>query len=157
MYIDPNSTIAGQSAIKIRDFLRTCGHGFWSIHYLAHKLKVPQDDAEYTLRELDRDGYIEFDHLIDKIEYWHITDKGCRLSCASAAKPILRSTAERKVRELLERVKVINNDPQYLYKITKFIVFGSYLSHKERLNDVDFGVYLERKEKDNEKHDVLEG
>ena len=86
--------------------------------------------------------------------YWEVTNKGRTLALASAAQPILRKTAERKISELLERVKIINTSPRYLFEVTKVIVFGSYLTEKQKINDIDIAVTLERKEADNNKFEI---
>lgn len=39
------------------------------------------------------------------------------LALASAAKPILRTTAEKKINEFLERVRDVNRNEYYKYKI----------------------------------------
>ena len=68
-----------------------------------------------------------------------------------AAKKVLnisRKTADRIVSEVVERAKVINASPypKFMYFVKKIAVFGSYLTDKEKLGDVDIAVLLERKE-----------
>jgi len=47
-----------------------------------------------------------------------------------------------------ERVRRVNEDAYYLYKVTRVEVFGSYLTDREKLNDVDLAVELEPKYQD---------
>ncbi len=68
-----------------------------------------------------------------------------------AAKKVLnisRKTADRIVSEVIERAKEINASPypKFMYFVKKIAVFGSYLTDKEKLGDVDIAVLLERKE-----------
>lgn len=46
----------------------------------------------------------------------------------------------------MERVKEVNSNDYYLYQVKKVIVFGSYLSTKERLGDIDIAIELVPKE-----------
>ena len=69
------------------------------------------------------------------------------MALSSAAKPITRSTAERKLKEFLERVIEVKKSKYYLYKVSKVVVFGSYLSEKEKINDIDISISLVAKEK----------
>jgi predicted nucleotidyltransferase len=83
---------------------------------------------------------------------WSTTPLAQRLRGASAAKPITRETAERALRELLERVKQVNGDAYYLARISKVVVFGSYLRPEiDRLGDLDVAVEVRPKEPDFDK------
>lgn len=157
MYINPKSKIAGQPAIKIRNFLRRAGNLNlqWSMHFLKEQLKIPLEEAKTVLSKLVEKGYVKSGSHYSGGKYWETTLKGNALGLASAAKPIRRSTADRKLKEFLERVAKTNENKYYLYKVKKVVAFGSYLSKKETLNDIDIGIYLEPKEKDNGKHQRL--
>jgi len=65
---------------------------------------------------------------------------------------IRRETAIRLVNELVERVKVANKLPkeEVPHRITKLYVFGSYLSDKEKLGDIDIFYDQEEKWNDND-------
>lgn len=61
---------------------------------------------------------------------------------------ISRNTADRIISEVVERAKEINASPypKFMHFIKKIAVFGSYLTDKEKLGDVDIAVLLERRE-----------
>ena len=62
---------------------------------------------------------------------------------------ISRTTADRIISEVVERAKEINASPypKFMFSVKKIAVFGSYLTDKEKLGDVDIAVLLEgRKE-----------
>jgi predicted nucleotidyltransferase len=74
------------------------------------------------------------------------------LAAASAAKPVTRATAERALSQFLERVTRVNENPYFLAKATKVVLFGSMLKPEvDRLSDVDLVVELARKETDVER------
>jgi len=68
-----------------------------------------------------------------------LTIKGNALASASA-KPIRRSTAERLVSNLLQRVEKVNGDPNLLHWVDEVVVFGSFLTESEMLGDIDLAL-----------------
>ena len=65
---------------------------------------------------------------------------------------VTRETADRLLDNLLTRAKEIDADPQYLYGISRLAVFGSYLTAKDKLGDIDIAVELGPKERVPERH-----
>jgi predicted nucleotidyltransferase len=145
--------IAGQPTIKVRDFLHYVAHvNLWTVDTAATRLGISVDDAKEVISQLAALGYVESKQGHDGRPYWSTTLKGNSLGLATAAKPVSRETAQRVVNEFLERVRRVNADEYYLYKVKKVLVFGSFLSDAPQLNDVDMAVQLEPKETDREKH-----
>jgi len=66
-----------------------------------------------------------------------------------------RETAQRKLAEFLERVRRINNDDYYLYRVKRVLLFGSYLRDAERINDIDIAVELAPRHTDDEERWAL--
>lgn len=94
------------------------------------------------IRALDRERYIERD-LAEKGSrqpWYRITETGRELIRASAAERLRRTTAQVALAEFIERLKQVNRDARYLCAVRKAVVFGSFLSDKERLGDVDVAV-----------------
>jgi ribosomal protein S16 len=156
MQINSKSNIIGYPAIRIRNFLRKVRDvDAWNVYYVKEYLKISIEEAESVLLKLHKNKYIENVGFYAGLKRWKISLKGASLSLAYASKPILRSTADKKIQEFLDRVKQVNKNSEYIYKVTKVVVFGSYLSKTERLGDIDLGVYLEPKEKDKNIHSKL--
>jgi predicted nucleotidyltransferase len=61
---------------------------------------------------------------------------------------ISRKKADQILSEVVERAKEINASPypKFMHFVTKIAVFGSYLTDKEKLGDVDIAVLFERRE-----------
>ena len=150
MQIHSRNKIIGYPVAVIRDFLRKAArqNASWNVLFLKEQLKLSDKGAETVLLKLKKHGYIKSHDSSNGIKYWDVTSEGRALSLASASKPILRSTADRKIKEFLKRVKEVNKSNCYIYKVKKVVVFGSYLSGKEKLSDIDLGIYLEPREKD---------
>lgn len=57
-----------------------------------------------------------------------------------------RSTADRLLREVTDRIAEANGNEDYAYRITEAYVFGSYVnSDKDMLSDLDIAIRLEQK------------
>lgn len=110
-------------------------------------LRLPEKVAREVVLCLEREGYLESIRDETKIT-WATTINGNALSMASAAKAVKRETATKKLDELLHRVHVVNESEEFLFKVVKVVVFGSYLSDNDYVNDVDVAVKAEIKEKD---------
>jgi len=70
---------------------------------------------------------------------------------------IKRETAERILKEVVQRAKKINSSPesQFMYFVSKVLVFGSYLTQKERLGDIDLAIEIEQRWKTDKEYDRL--
>jgi predicted nucleotidyltransferase len=149
MYVDPKGEIGGVPAIQIRDFLRRDEE--WTFAYMIERLGLSPSRAKTLVSELLRLGYVEMMNSNDGSRYYRKTQVGRRFSLASAARPLTRKTAEGKVAEFLERVRALNANDYYLYRVRRVYVFGSYLTERDRINDVDIAVELVDRESDPEK------
>lgn len=156
MRIDPRSSIAGQSSIKMRKFLKKMHSLSWRIDVVRKEFRVSEEGAAQIVNDLLNLGYVERDKDISSEACWKTTLLGNAFGLASAAKPIRRKTAEGCLHEFMERVKQVNKDPYYLHKVTKVFLFGSYLSEADVVNDVDVAVALESKEPETKKRERIE-
>ncbi len=153
MYLDPKSKIAGKPALEVRSFLKRMDEFLWSTDTVCKVFRMSDEEARAFISQLVSLGLVEADSRTE--ERWSTAPKGRTLALASAARPLRRTTAERKLREFLERVEDVNREKRFLLKVTRVVVFGSYLSAKERINDIDLAVRLEPKEADRERHHQL--
>jgi predicted nucleotidyltransferase len=156
MRIDPKSTIADQPILAVRELLRRGRTGEWGVSYARTVLKIGVDEAERVLAALCAQGFITPGMSHDGEQLYQVTVPGRALAIASAGKPIQRRTADRLLRELLDRADKVNADSHYLYQVKHIVVFGSYLSDATELGDVDVAVHTERKEADWDAHMALE-
>jgi predicted nucleotidyltransferase len=135
--------------LKVRAFMRWARGSSWTLDAAAHRLEIDRPQAEELIRNLERDGYVERSSQFrgDAEPHYEVTTRGNGLAMATAGKPIKRETADRILGEFLSRVREVNENDHYLYKVTLVVVFGSYLdAQKETLNDLDLAVDLEFKE-----------
>jgi predicted nucleotidyltransferase len=146
--IDPNGSIAGRPALEIRKLLSRGRGGLWTIGFVAEQLATSEAEAQRIIDELSLAGYIERESMFPDRTHWVNSLDGNALAMATSAKPVHRATAEKKVAEFLDRVHRVNDDTHFLYRVTRVVAFGSYLTDRERINDVDLGVELRPKFQD---------
>jgi predicted nuclease of predicted toxin-antitoxin system len=109
MRINAKSEIVGVVAIKVRDYLRQAqGHHF-AAHNVAGGLKISAMRAQAVLNELLVRKYVEKAEpsKLEKGDYYICTHDGVQFAAAMATKPVSRSTADRHIAELIERIHAV--------------------------------------------------
>ena len=157
MRVNLNERIAGQPVAKVRELLKR-GFGWsWESSYVVKRLDVDRAGAKKVVAALRRRGYIRKTASTSSGEdLWDNTMKGNAFANATGAKPLLRTSADQRLTEFLARIDEVAKNQKFLYRVGTAILFGSYLTSKERINDIDLYLNLVPKEKDREKRDRLE-
>lgn len=103
-------------------------------------------DAIYADYLIIKDRLIEEELIAVPDEEFgcEITPKGHRLKCQSLTAPITRAKAENLLKQTVEAIEAINADPESPYTVVSLHVFGSYLSDKQMLGDIDLAFDSER-------------
>ncbi len=58
-----------------------------------------------------------------------------------------RETATKTLENVLQKIKEVNRNKDFIYTITKAVLFGSYInSNKEKIGDLDIAIYLKLKD-----------
>ncbi|MGH7294303.1 MAG: hypothetical protein ACRELB_05195 [Polyangiaceae bacterium] len=148
VHLDPSAKIAGHPALPVRDFLRRHTNCRWHVDRLALLLKVSPTRARAIVKELARLKYIGPDENRRPTDrYWHIRDQGLRFASARAGPLLRRESADRLLAEMVDRCQAANAREQFAYWVARLAVFGSYLSDKPALGDLDVVLDLEPKER----------
>ena len=145
MNIDSDSTIADFPALEVRDLLKQFTDRYLSSKHIQAHLGSSSTDANKLVGELLQKGYLEETADAPNDHPFRLTVKGRALAHASAAKSILRKTAERHLQDFLDRIREINRVDYWLYRVPEVRLFGSMLSDKPKVSDVDLAFDLELK------------
>jgi predicted nucleotidyltransferase len=130
--------IAGFPAVQIRRLMReTVGRPI-TLRWVREVLQCSDATANSVLNDLQRE-----DQVVAVNGHLEPSLKGSALAQATAARPLVRSTAELLVSEVVARAKAINADNEWAYRVTMLVVFGSFVGGAERPNDVDVACKLE--------------
>src|SRR5437016_7406985 len=146
MRIDPKGMVAGWPALLVRRTLRQLRTRLqWGLGELESAASAEAGEGRALIRALLAEGLIEAAGR----DAWKVTQAGQTLSSATAAKRVTRATAQEALQQFLGRVEQVNNDPYFLGKVTRVVLFGSMLKPEvERLSDVDLAVEVASKEAD---------
>jgi predicted nucleotidyltransferase len=143
MKVGREETIAGVRLMKVRDFLRWTGDSSVQLDAIAERFGCDHAKAKQIEKALTDAGFIEDDPNEPKLGKWYVVSAlGRQLANAKFVRRITRPEAETLVAGLLNRVKLVNERDELTHQVTEVRVFGSYLSDKADLGDVDLAVQL---------------
>ena len=130
--------------LVLRRLLRRTMYDFWTREVVAHELKISLERASRLISALPEYAYVE-PVPTERRGTWRNTTLGNAFANATAARPVQRRVAERLLSQFLNRVRRVNAHAAFLYRVTEVVVFGSYLSTKSKMGDVDLAIQLEPK------------
>lgn len=146
MKIDKKTLICGIPIIKIRDFMRRYRTPeSFSLQTIMEYFELTKPSGTHLLNELLNSGYAEQ----TKTNEYQVTVKGNALAQVKFVKRMNKATANKIFNEFMKRVEEINEDNNYIYRVSKLFLFGSYLNPEaDDYGDIDIAYELERKIKD---------
>lgn len=157
MRIRRGDIIAGVDALELRRYLKTRGH---RVNYITamETFSLTKPGAEQFIGDLVRLELIRKheSQIEENITSYETTIAGNALGIAKAGKRVPRESAERILREFLNRARSVNEQRHLADVVESGVVFGSYLSKKEHLNDLDIAVELKGRENDKAAQEILE-
>ena len=146
--INSSDTIYGYPILKIRKLLKRVQDLQFSTNSVRRILEINDQDALLLLQELERNTLVEYKTNLEGKPRWSNTENGNQLALSTAAQPIKRETATQRIKDLLDRIVVANENAEYLFRVNRVVLFGSYLSNRDRINDVDVAIELKPKTND---------
>jgi len=136
MRIPRKERIANMPILKIRDFFN-----YFTLKKMCDYFNINESEANAILKELHNKEFIESSN-----DYYNITLKGSALGNARCVPPINRTKAEKILNDFMQRVEEINNDDYFLYRVSKILLFGSYINKDATdFGDIDIAFELKRK------------
>jgi len=151
MRIEKHQMIGDLPAIDVRRFMQRRRDWVFARESMKDFFPDISDEKLHrTWNVLLGEGYFELREKRDGRLWYELTTKGNALAQASAAKPISRKTAEKKLQEFMERVEQINQNEEYALKVGRVALFGSLLSDAPEVSDIDLAIQLEGRLPDRE-------
>jgi hypothetical protein len=142
MRITKEEVVAGHSALQVRGFLRRFKRGFFMHSAAESFMQLKSRQAAEFINDLVALELIEPTMPFGDKAAFQVATRGHAFANATAAKPISRGTAERVLREFVDRVNAVNASKEYAFKVKSAVLFGSMLSCVDRLGDVDVAIDL---------------
>jgi hypothetical protein len=138
LQIKSTDAVSGIPIMQVRGFFQrmvSWHRDSFDLPSLREQLSLDKKSAMALALELVAQGYVK----AQRGEY-KFTEKAGELVRASAASRVSRKTAEDVLTGLLERVMQYNLDSNKIFTILTVVVFGSFLSTKDKLGDLDVAV-----------------
>jgi hypothetical protein len=145
MRITKEKVVAGHSALRVREFLRRFERGFFMLSAAESFMHFKSRQAAKFINDMVALELIEPTTPFGNKAAFQVATRGHAFANATAAKPIYRGTAERVLREFIDRVNAVNASKEYAFKVKSAVLFGSLLSCVDRLGDVDVAIDLQRR------------
>lgn len=128
---------------------------------LSSKLSSRGLQNYFNLSDIETEGVIRM--LIDRDfitrvgdNQYIITQNGNSFRIANCVSPMSQTKADLIFMKFMERVSEINTDDKYLYRVSRVLLFGSYLDKKKNsYNDIDLAIELTRKISNKEEFEQL--
>lgn len=154
--ISGEQEIGGVPILRVRDWLsrdsmrtRSC------LVACFHRWKLTRYEPEEQISHrvttlmnaLSKLGYIveEEKRYPDESQFYKLTRTGEEFAGASGAKRVKRATAAQTLEGFMSRVAEVNADPRFLVRVTRAVVYGSYVRGEETVGDLDLAVDYESK------------
>jgi hypothetical protein len=142
MRITQADLIAGRPILQVRKLMRSMSLDVGP-ETAQRIFSIEEAEALALMEALEAGGYVQpYELARSGSRRWQLTQKGKVLAAASTAPPIHRRTADRLLREFMERVEQVREDSELMFAVGRVIVFGSYLTPKDRLGDLDVALDL---------------
>ena len=115
---------------------------------ISEQFDLNKERTKELIDALLSEGYIE---AAKKKGKYQLTIKGQALCVARYTNPLNKEKADKLFKEFMERVEEINSNEFYLYRVSKIVLFGSYIDpEKTDYSDIDIAFELSRKAKSHE-------
>lgn len=143
MHLIPNSLLFGvapEILVDCAQQLHDTNEPF-TLDQFCKALGAPAGESEVVLEELLTNGFFQLDKSSTGL--YRPTSKLGQLALAKISNGLPRELATKLLAQVIERARLINDDPdKYACQVTCLMVFGSYLTSKSILGDLDIGVEL---------------
>lgn len=145
MQVDWKETVAGQSKLQVRNFLRRAGRGNFGQGHVSAWFKISDRKAAALLKELKSRAWIEpgVDFRDNPVPgTFKVSKAGLRLCATTAKARIPRAKADKIMADFMERVREVNSRDELTHVVKQVRLFGSYLEGAEEVGDIDLIVDL---------------
>jgi hypothetical protein len=151
IHISNTDKIANVPTFEMRRYLCSPAiySGLYSAEGMAEYLEIPLFDAKAATQSLLGEGLAQVTTSSSDdgtpVTSFQLTHAGEDLRRATGRKPVARSAADKALKELIMRAEEINSSNDYLRSITHIAVFGSYVSDKNLIGDLDIAYATQKR------------
>lgn len=130
MRLTRKQTICDIPILKIRDYFDHIRPALISPEMISEQFDLNKEKTKELIDVLLSEGYIE---AAKKKGKYQLTIKGQALCVARYTNPLNKEKADKLFKEFMERVEEINSNEFYLYRVSKIVLFGSYIDPEKQI------------------------
>lgn len=112
--------------------------------HLQEKFGLSDAEATNLIKELQELGYLSIEH--DDEKYYTVTSQGKQFGLEKSNKPISIEKADTLYAEFLDRIRVVNENPEFLLKVCGYGMWGNYISGNQLVNTIEIVLLFEHKD-----------
>jgi hypothetical protein len=112
--------------------------------YFQEQFKLSEAQAADMIRQLRRLGYLSNEP--NKEKFYQVTKKGKLFGLEKSDKFISIEKANMLYAEFLEKIKIVNENPDFIFKVSGYCLWGDYINGKSSFNTIDILLKLEKKD-----------
>lgn len=134
--IDPSLRLG---AYRLDDIYRALGFSEWMLCNLRDR-NIPLPLMADMFLALHAVGLVELQYDAGRYGLYYNRGRGAFIWLESFVLPLARDEADRMLAGVIARAEAMNADPAGEFRFTRIVAFGSYLSPKPILGDLDIGA-----------------
>lgn len=148
-----------RSLFKIRNPLTGSITPLYGSEHFQEKFDLSISDAREMVRQLQQLGYLSSER--DENSLYEVTKRGKLFGLEKSNKPIAIEKADTLYAEFLDRIKVVNESPEFILKVAGFSMWGDYVNGESPITTIEIDLILGHKdadsydEKRNEKYKTM--
>lgn len=139
MRLDPDELYHGASPVLLQSAFKLLSknHERFSIREFCIAFGAPVDECQPIVDGLLKDGFIELRGSV-----YEFTDSSTRLLNAKITKGMTKKEAVELLNKVIKKAEMVNSNPEFGHTVDSLCIFGSYLTGKEVLGDLDIGYLV---------------
>jgi hypothetical protein len=147
----PPDSIVGISMVRIRPIFKVPNligeivARSISNEYLQQKFGLSEAEAAEMIRQLQALGYLS---KPDKDRFYTSTNRGKLFGLEKSNKPITLEKADMLYAGILERIKIVNESPDFILKVSGYSMWGDYVNGSTSLKTIEMVLAFEHKDAD---------
>jgi hypothetical protein len=122
--------------------------------YFQEKFKLSEAQAADMITQLQQLGYLSNEP--DKDKFYEVTKDGKLFGLEKSNKPISIEKADMLYAEFLEKIKIVNENPDFILKVSGYGLWGDYINGNSSINTIDILLVLAKKDPDSYREKMQE-
>lgn len=118
----------------------------YSSEYMQETFSLSEAEAAEMVIQLQELGYLSDER--DENNFYTVTDQGKLFGLGKSNKPITIEKADILYAGFLDRIKIVNESPDFILGVAGFSLWGDYVNDNSAINTIEIFLHLVHKDAD---------